>query len=289
MLASRQMSRKSKSHVRVRQQSSITPHRCAGSDLPMESPMTPSRTTTTILVVFGFLFLNLCGFVIDAQAQQIQVNAADPPAAEQGTITLDVKVTGKGFKNGAKAKWFVTGTADTGGVTVNSTTFVSSSELRANITVSDTAVISGFDIQVLNNDGRGGKGTGLFRVTAKGGGNACLPEATTPCLTGSGCLDQTFNGNGQALTNTDGTVPSIADIDGAKAVMAQNDGKLVAVGLTSVPFDTGYTHHIFVARYNSNGTLDNAFGDLDLIGTHTGITRVSVLHRDRIMYGGGAL
>jgi len=37
----------------------------------------------------------------------------------------------------------------------------------ANITVADTAVIANFDIQVLNSDGRGGKGTELFAVTAK--------------------------------------------------------------------------------------------------------------------------
>src|SRR5262245_59029437 len=97
----------------------------------------------------------------------IQVSAADPMMAEQGTINLNVKVTGKGFKNGAKAKWLVTGTNDTGGVTVNSTTFVSSTEVTANLTIDAAAVVSNFDIQVLNSDGRGGKGTELFRVTAK--------------------------------------------------------------------------------------------------------------------------
>src|SRR6185369_6710461 len=101
--------------------------------------------------------------------------AANPASGEQGTINLDVKVTGKGFKNGAKAKWFVTGSSDSGGVTVNSTTFVSSTEVTANITISDTAVISNYDIQVLNSDGRGGKGTELFGVTPKGGGSASCP------------------------------------------------------------------------------------------------------------------
>src|SRR6185436_16111281 len=48
----------------------------------------------------------------------------------------------------------------------NSTTFVNSGELTANITISDTATIANFDIQVLNSDGRGGKGTELFAITA---------------------------------------------------------------------------------------------------------------------------
>lgn len=224
-----------------------------------------------------------------AQGGGVQVSAADPPSAAQGTVSLNVRVTGKGFKNGARAKWFVTGTTDTGGVTVNSTTFVSSSEVTANITVADTAVIANFDIQVTNSDGRGGKGTELFAVTPQGGGNTCIAQATTACVTGSGCLDQTFNGNGQVLTNTDGTIPSTVDVDDARAVMAQSDGKLVAVGLTTVSFGTSHTNHVFIARYNSDGSLDNTFGDLDLSGHHTGISRVSVLHNDTIMYGGGAI
>src|SRR6266576_537115 len=144
----------------------------------------------------ALLFLTLGGAVSSAQAQQIQVTAAVPSSAAQGTINLNVKVTGKGFKNGANAKWFVTGTTDPGGVTVNSTTFVNSGELTANITVADTATIANFDIAVTNTDGRGGKGTELFAVTAKGGGNATCPamqpapSSDTKCYAAqAGCLD----------------------------------------------------------------------------------------------------
>src|SRR5262245_26335405 len=128
----------------------------------------PRRIPPTLMILSALFVLLVTWAIEDSHAQgQVQVNAADPAATEQGTINLNVKVNGKGFKNGAKAKWFVTGTTDTGGVTVNSTTFVSSTELTANITVSDTATISNFDIQVLNSDGRGGKGTELFAVTAR--------------------------------------------------------------------------------------------------------------------------
>src|SRR5258708_10408978 len=105
--------------------------------------MKPHRTPATILILLalGFVFLNLTNGISAGQAQ-VQVTAANPSSTAQGTINLNVKVTGKGFKNGAKAKWFVTGTTDPGGVTVNSTAFVNSSEVDANITVSDTAVIA---------------------------------------------------------------------------------------------------------------------------------------------------
>ena len=133
--------------------------------------MKPKTTPAITLVCLAFgLVVFLCAHLQSAQAQQVQVTAADPSAAAQGTINLNVKVTGKGFKNGAKAKFSVTGTTDPGGVSVNSTTFVSSTELTANITVADTAVIANFDIQVANTDGRGGKGTELFAVIAQGGG-----------------------------------------------------------------------------------------------------------------------
>jgi hypothetical protein len=135
--------------------------------------MTLRRTASTFLILtaLGFLLTDLRGRVVEAQAP-VQVAAADPPVAVQGTVNLNVKITGKGFKKGAAAKFLVTGTTDTGGITVNSTSFVSAGELTANIDVTDTAAIANFDIAVLNSDGRGGKGTELFAVTAKGANKA---------------------------------------------------------------------------------------------------------------------
>ena len=86
------------------------------------------QTTAPITVVC--LALGLLPFfgpnTQTAQAQQVQVNAADPSAAAQGTINLNVKVTGKGFKNGAKAKFHYREQLIPAGVQVNSTTFVNS-------------------------------------------------------------------------------------------------------------------------------------------------------------------
>jgi hypothetical protein len=121
-----------------------------------------------LFISLGLLLAKLNNPVSRAQGAPVQVAAADPSVTAQGTVNLNVKITGKGFKKGAAAKFLVTGTTDTGGVTVNSTSFVSASELTANIDVTDTAAIANFDIAVLNSDGRGGKGTELFAVTAKG-------------------------------------------------------------------------------------------------------------------------
>src|SRR5437773_4567836 len=109
---------------------------------------------------------------------QIQVDSANPTAAPQGTINLDVTISGNGFKKGAKAQWFVTGTTNPGGVTVNSTTFKGSGQLTANITVASDAVISGYDIKVTNTNGRTGKGTDLFAITQKGTPIGCYTMGT---------------------------------------------------------------------------------------------------------------
>jgi uncharacterized delta-60 repeat protein len=194
---------------------------------------------------------------------QVQVTAADPALAEQGTVNLNVKVTGKGFKNGAKAKWFVTGTTDTGGVTVNSTTFVSTTEVTANITVADTAVISNFDIQVLNSDGRGGKGTELFKVTSKNAGN-CPPQQPSPTGDTScyaalpGCLDSSFGGDG--FVNYSLGYPGATNW--AWALVVQPDGKIVTAGDANTA-SNGID--FVVARFNGDGSLDTSFGDPDTL------------------------
>lgn len=223
-----------------------------------------NRIAPALIVLAALIALTISWLLPSSQAQgQVQVTAANPASGEQGTINLNVRVTGKGFKNGAKAKWFVTGTTDTGGVTVNSTTFVSSTEVTANITVADTAVVANFDIQVLNSDGRGGKGTELFAVTAKGNQASCppmqpAPTSDTKCYAGPGCLDSTFGGIG--FVQTDPDTPDVTN--NAMAVAVQPDGKIVTAGYGRFPNTTTSTDFV-VVRYNGDGSLDTSFGDVD--------------------------
>jgi uncharacterized delta-60 repeat protein len=221
------------------------------------------RIAPTLIILAALFALTISWLLPSSHAQgQVQVTAASPAAAEQGTINLNVKVNGKGFKNGARAQWFVTGTTDPGGVTVNSTTFVSSTELSANITVADTAVISNFDIQVLNSDGRGGKGTELFAVTAKGNNVVCpvvqpAPTSDTKCYAQSpGCLDLSFGGSGYVHTDL---YPAFGTEETA-GVVVQPDGKIVVAGRVGKS-PPGYAFAVF--RYNADGNLDTSFGDAD--------------------------
>ncbi|MCL4797676.1 MAG: FG-GAP repeat protein [Bryobacteraceae bacterium] len=122
---------------------------------------------------------------VPAMAQNVAVTAADPAAAEQGTLQIPIKITGRGFRAGAQARFSVTGTTNPGGVTVLSTTYVSNTELHAMVDIADNAQIDLYDIEVQNVDGRGGKGMELFSVTEKtnGGGVACALLPLDPKFT----------------------------------------------------------------------------------------------------------
>ncbi|MDP9268492.1 MAG: hypothetical protein M3P27_09250 [Acidobacteriota bacterium] len=121
-----------------------------------------------VVGILGTLCLSLL-LTTPAGAQTVQVTSTTPSSAAQGTVNLNVSVKGKGFKNGVAARFVLTGTDNPAGVTVNGTTFVSSTQVVANINVSDTAAIAQFDVVVKNSDGRIGKGTELFAVVQKGG------------------------------------------------------------------------------------------------------------------------
>src|SRR6188508_149600 len=79
---------------------------------------------------------------------QVQVTSADPPLALQGTLSLDVAVSGSGFDSSAQVKFLVTGTTDPGGITVKKVNVRNSKRLIVTIDVADTAAVAKFDIEV---------------------------------------------------------------------------------------------------------------------------------------------
>jgi hypothetical protein len=147
-----------------------------------------------VLLFLAAILSFLAGLPANAQ---IQVTSTSPSAAPQGTTNLNVTVNGNGFKKGAKAQWFVSGTTNPGGVTVNSTTFNGSGQLTANLTIASGAVISGFDVVVTNTDGRTGKGTDLFAVTQRTCNDVPLMLIVVPQSQGQGGI----SGDGLSIYN----------------------------------------------------------------------------------------
>lgn len=80
--------------------------------------------------------------------------------------TLDVHVLGSGFDAGSRADWALHGVISPK-VFTNSTRFVSSTELVANISIARDATLANYDVMVTTSSGKGGIGTELFVIMAK--------------------------------------------------------------------------------------------------------------------------
>ena len=93
------------------------------------------------------------------------VKSTDPDTATVDT-TLNVRVFGSGYDQGSRANWAFKGVISEKIVT-NSTQFVSSTELVANITIARHANLGSHDVIVTTSAGKGGIGTELFVVTLK--------------------------------------------------------------------------------------------------------------------------
>lgn len=94
------------------------------------------------------------------------VTSTTPSSANRDT-TLNVTVAGSGFDQGSRAVWALKGdtTFAKTKVKTNATTYVSTKQLIANITVALDATIDLYDVQVVTFSGRKGIGIELFAVT----------------------------------------------------------------------------------------------------------------------------
>lgn len=97
----------------------------------------------------------------------MSVTSTSPDSATQDT-TLDVVVNGSGFVSGTTASWALAGISDSTQVKTNSTRYVSSRQLVANITISSSAAVGKWDVVVTATGKKGGIGTELFAIKTRG-------------------------------------------------------------------------------------------------------------------------
>ena len=102
----------------------------------------------------------------------MSVSGATPDSATQDT-TLDVVITGSGFVAGTAANWALAGVQDPGQVRTNSTRYVNSRQLVANITISSLQRCAKWDIVVTAAGKKGGIGTEMFAIKTKALAGAC--------------------------------------------------------------------------------------------------------------------
>ena len=102
-----------------------------------------------------------------ASTTDMTVSSAMPDSATQDT-TLDVIINGSGFVSGTAANWALAGFQDPAQVRTNSTRYVNSRQLVANITISASATAAKWDIVVTAEGKKGGIGTESFAVKTRG-------------------------------------------------------------------------------------------------------------------------
>lgn len=126
--------------------------------------------------VFSIVLLAILCFANIGVAQGQEdptVVSADPSSALQGTVDLDVQVTGTGFDNSATVEFSLpnNGPVDEK-ITVKKVKVRGSKKLIATITVAADAVEGSRDIEVSLSRGGRGRGTELFNVEKNNGGGA---------------------------------------------------------------------------------------------------------------------
>jgi probable HAF family extracellular repeat protein len=152
------------------------------------------------------------------------------PASGDQAQTLDVHVFGSGFAPGATAQWALRGAVDPSKVRTNSTTYVSSTELIANITIASDATIAYWDVQVMAG-GKTGVGTEMFEVTTatavlSGTGSSAAYGVNDQGDIVGGFVPSANTTHAFVVSGTDGAV---SDLGWQKARAISADG-LVAVG-----------------------------------------------------------
>lgn len=91
------------------------------------------------------------------------VNNTDPSSAPRD-VRLNVRVLGSGFDDGSTVRFLLNGRA-VSTVVVNSTTFRSSTELVADVSIALEAAIDLYDVEVTARGGKKGIGIEMFAVT----------------------------------------------------------------------------------------------------------------------------
>ncbi|HMC53896.1 MAG TPA: hypothetical protein VKH19_01890 [Gemmatimonadaceae bacterium] len=164
-----------------------------------------------------------------ARAASPTPSATSPAYGDQST-TIDVHVLGSGFGPDATARWLLHGVEDPSQVKTNRTTYVSSTEVIANITIAPAAKIDYWDVQMMSG-GKTGVGVELFEVTtaiALNGLETAYGVNDLGMIVGS-------NSAGAWFRDVDGTVTQLSSVGGARAIdpaglviVANSDGVPVA-------------------------------------------------------------
>ncbi|HTA06458.1 MAG TPA: hypothetical protein VK774_08855, partial [Solirubrobacteraceae bacterium] len=205
-----------------------------------DSGVSPGNHSYTVTAVWHSWTATSAAKAVSAISKPT-VSSTSPSARVQGASNQTIAITGSHFLNGAAATFSGTG------ITVNSTTFKSSTELTANVSISASAVTGARNVTVTNTDSGTGTGTGVFNVDAPP--NA---ESVSPGSRGQGASEQNLAIKGKNFAS------------GAAVTFS---GTGITVNSTTFKSSTELTANVSISSSASTGlrsvTVTNADGGAD--------------------------
>jgi Tfp pilus assembly protein PilV len=236
----------------------------SGSNITVNSTTVNSATQATVVITISAgattgardVTLTNPDAGLDTEIGLFTVNAAptvastSPSSRPQGAASQNITINGSGFVTGAGSSF------SGSNVTVNSTTFVSSSQLTANITISSIAAVGARDVTVVNPDSGVGVGIGVFTVNA-------LPAvtSTSPASRGQGAVAQNI------------TITGAGFLSGAAATFS---GAGITVSSTTFVSATSLTAGISIAAGTTIGVRNVTVTNPDTgVATGTGVFTVN--------------
>jgi hypothetical protein len=218
-----------------------------------------------------------------ATTTDMTVSAATPDSATQDT-TLDVTISGSGFVAGTSAVWALGGVPDSLQVRTNTTQFVSSRKLIANITITKSAVATKWDVVVTAAGKKGGIGSDAFTIKTKVVDPTTtwkipLADAGLALRSDHAYSDGTYSVYANGVCNVTGTVFATSPTSSGDATLQTSTASRGKCGRTvSLFYPDGFSET--VATFANLNSLDNTTYSIPVGAT---VTRRLVINPSAVM------
>jgi prepilin-type N-terminal cleavage/methylation domain-containing protein len=179
-----------------------------------------------------------------------EVLSTSPSSRGQGAANQVITIIGKNFISGGSLA-----SSFGAGITVNSTTFVDSTHLTANITIANNAAVGPRDVTVTSGNGRTGVGHNVFTVNA-----APVVTSTNPSSRGRGLTSQNIVITGSGFASGAGLAASFSGNGITVNSTTFNSSTQVTANIDIASGATLGSRNVTVTNPDGgSGTANNAF------------------------------
>jgi hypothetical protein len=202
------------------------------ANVTISATATVGASTVTVVNIDGGRATRASGFTVNAAPT---ITSLSPSSRGQGATSQSIVITGTNFASGT---WPTSSVVFSGaGITVNSVTRNSATQLTANVTISATATVGASTLTVTNLDGGVGSRATAFTVNARPTITSLSPNSRTRgtsnqtiTITGTGFV----SGATVAFTGTGITVNSVTRTSATQLTVVISLSGSAATGLRNV-------------------------------------------------------